>query len=258
MRRMRGGAQGHLLRCDDEAYYVTKFQNNPQHLRVLANELLGALLAEALGLPVARPEVVDVSAKLIENTTELRIYQRGRWEPCKSGFQFGSRFPGQPGSVVVQDLLPDNQLAGVENLETLAGMVLLDQWTCNCNGRQVIFVAEPHKRRSYRALMIDLGFCFNDGEWNFPDSPLRGLYHRRLVYRHVRGWESFEPYLSRLEALPASVLDEAAARIPPEWYESDTEALTRLLERLDRRRSRIRELLQGVRRSSYDPFPNWK
>jgi len=40
IRRMPGGAQPHLMRCSDEQYYVVKFQNNPQHRRVLANELL--------------------------------------------------------------------------------------------------------------------------------------------------------------------------------------------------------------------------
>ena len=254
---MRGGAQAHLLRCDDQDYYVTKFQNNPQHLRVLANELLGGLLAEALGLPVARAEVVDVAAELIENTAELRVYQQGRWTACFPGFQFGSRFPGRPGPTVVQDLLPDDKLPEVDNLAAMAGMLVFDQWTCNCNGRQVLFVSEPHKRSGYRGLMIDQGFCFNAGEWNFPDSPLRGIYHRRRVYGHVRGWAGFEPWLSRLEELPPSVLDEAAARIPPEWYEADTDALTRLLEQLDRRRTRIRELLRGVKDCSYQPFPNW-
>src|SRR5438105_8806738 len=34
IRRMRGGAQSHLMRCDDGYYYVVKFQNNPQHTRV--------------------------------------------------------------------------------------------------------------------------------------------------------------------------------------------------------------------------------
>jgi hypothetical protein len=37
---MRGGAQAHLMRADDGRFYVVKFQNNPQHLRVPANELL--------------------------------------------------------------------------------------------------------------------------------------------------------------------------------------------------------------------------
>jgi hypothetical protein len=41
IRRMRGGAQSHLMRCDDGGYYVVKFQNNPQGVRILANELLG-------------------------------------------------------------------------------------------------------------------------------------------------------------------------------------------------------------------------
>jgi hypothetical protein len=42
---MRGGAQSHLMRCDDGYYYVVKFQNNPQHRRILVNELLGTRLA---------------------------------------------------------------------------------------------------------------------------------------------------------------------------------------------------------------------
>jgi hypothetical protein len=44
-RRMRGGAQSHLLRCSNQAYYAAKFQNHPQGLRILANELLATRLA---------------------------------------------------------------------------------------------------------------------------------------------------------------------------------------------------------------------
>jgi len=48
IRRMRGGAQSHLMRCSDKNYYVVKFQNNPQHRRILVNELLGTKLAGRL------------------------------------------------------------------------------------------------------------------------------------------------------------------------------------------------------------------
>jgi len=48
VRRMRGGAQTQLMRCDDEAYYIVKFQNNAQHLRILANEMLATRLAARL------------------------------------------------------------------------------------------------------------------------------------------------------------------------------------------------------------------
>ena len=49
IRRMRGGAQAHLMRCADEEYYVVKFQNNPQGVRILANELLATRLAARIG-----------------------------------------------------------------------------------------------------------------------------------------------------------------------------------------------------------------
>ena len=40
VRRMRGASQPWLVRCEDGESYVVKFQNNPQHARVLANEML--------------------------------------------------------------------------------------------------------------------------------------------------------------------------------------------------------------------------
>ena len=42
IRKMRGGAQAHLLECDDGHFYVVKFRNNPQHRRVLINEWLAS------------------------------------------------------------------------------------------------------------------------------------------------------------------------------------------------------------------------
>src|SRR5258708_14165641 len=59
-RRMRGGTQAHLMRCSDEKYYVVKFPNNPQGIRILANELLGGRLAARLVLPLAVAPVVTV------------------------------------------------------------------------------------------------------------------------------------------------------------------------------------------------------
>jgi hypothetical protein len=37
IRRMRRGAQSHLMRCSDGNYDVVKFPNNPQHPRIPAN-----------------------------------------------------------------------------------------------------------------------------------------------------------------------------------------------------------------------------
>jgi hypothetical protein len=133
IRRMRGGAQSHLMRCDDGGYYIVKFQNNPQHIRVLANEMLGTKIAAYLGLRVPQIEVVEVHPELIELTAELVIQLGMGRTPCRAGKQFGSRYPGDPAQTNVFDFLPDEQLSQVENLADFAGMFVFDKWTCNTN-----------------------------------------------------------------------------------------------------------------------------
>lgn len=253
---MRGGAQAHLMRCSDGAYYVVKFQNNPQHLRILVNELLATRLAARLGLPTPKVAVVEVSRELIEKTPEMVVQLGAGREPCRPGFQFGSRFPGRPQESLVFDFLPDEQLREVDNVHEFAGMLVFDKWTCNTNGRQAIFYREAGAA-SYKAMMIDQGFCFNAGEWSFPDAPLRGLYSRQRVYEGVRGMEAFEPWLSRLNGIRDHELDEFAKEIPPDWYEDDQDALFQLLEQLQRRRRRVPELIEDARKSYRQPFPNW-
>jgi hypothetical protein len=159
-----------------------------------------------------------------------------------------------PGQVV--DYLPGPQMDDVRNLAEFAGMLALDKWTGNCNGRQAVFERRPRERR-YRAVFIDQGFCFNAGEWTFPDSALRGVFPRNQVYASVKGWESFEPWLSRIEGFDAGKLWAIAEEIPPEWYGGDVRTIERLMEELLARRARVRELIESFRRSDREPFPNW-
>src|SRR6202140_1850067 len=221
IRRMRGGAQSHLMRCSDGHYYVVKFQNNPQHRRILVNELLGTRLAGRLGLPTTPVAIVHVSEELIRLTPELSMEMPRSRVPCQAGLQFGSRYPGDPRRLTLHDFLPDEQLRGVENLHDFAGMLVFDKWTCNTNGRQTIFFTEQGQAAEqaatrYKTKMIDQGFCFNAGEWNFPDAPLRGLYARNRVYQGVTGMESFAPWLERLEKqMTECALDEFVKQIPP-------------------------------------------
>ncbi|HLJ27826.1 MAG TPA: hypothetical protein VKY85_14030 [Candidatus Angelobacter sp.] len=49
-----------------------------------------------------------------------------------------------------------------------------------------------------------------------------------------------------------------ATEIPPEWYQHDTAALSRLIERLYKRRLSVRQLIDKFRLSTINPFPNWK
>ncbi|HVP43077.1 MAG TPA: HipA family kinase [Terriglobales bacterium] len=256
VRRMRGGAQSQMMRADDGNYYVVKFQNNPQHVRVLANELLATRLAECIGLPVAVPEVVEVGGWLIEHTPELRVELAGQSLRCVPGLQFGSRYLVDPLAGQVFDYIPDELLERVKNMDAFAGVLAFDKWTCNANGRQAAFWRKSRERR-YAAAFIDQGYCFNAGEWTFPDSPLRGVYMRNAVYAGVSGWASFEPWLERIEEFGEKTLWQCAEGIPPEWYGADWEALERLCEMLLKRRTRVRELIESFRDSSRAPFPNW-
>jgi hypothetical protein len=259
VRRMRGASQPWLVRCEDGDNYVVKFQNNPQHARVLANEMLASRLAQLVHLPVAAAAFVEVSGSLIGSNPQLAFDLGERREPISPGLQFGSRFPGPPGQTLVADFLPDRLLRRVKDLSAVfLGAFVFDKWTCNCDGRQVIFHRPADDEgTSYSVAMIDQGFCFNDGDWTFPDSPIRGIYPRRLVYENVRGVESFEPVLSRIENVTAGELEECTQGIPTKWCEPDPGQLAWLMEALYARRRALRQAIIDAKNSSLRPFPNW-
>jgi hypothetical protein len=120
----------------------------------------------------------------------------------------------------------------------------------------VVFDRSPRQPR-YRATFIDQGYCFHAGDWTFPDSPLRGVYMRNVVYSGVTGWQSFEPWLTRMEEMKPNAIYRIAELVPPEWYEGDTPALEALMEKLITRRTRIRDLMTAFRDSDRNPFPKW-
>jgi hypothetical protein len=228
-----------------------------------------------LGLPTTPVEVVDVPPELIRLTPELCIELPRTRMPVCAGLQFASRYPGDPRLLTLHDFLPDELLSGVMNLYDFAGMLVFDKWTCNTNGRQTLFFADGEGHRSaapgispgcadgsdlrYRTVMIDQGFCFNAGNWDFPDAPLRGLYARNRVYAGVTGMQSFGPWLERLEKrITEKVLDELSTEIPPEWYEDDYDALKGLLEKLNRRRMRVEELILSAKNCNRQPFAYWR
>lgn len=255
VRRMRGGAQAHLMRAEDGHYYVVKFQNNPQHLKVLANEFLATRLVEQLGLPVPATEIIAVSRWLVQNTPELKIEMAGHSFPCQPGLQFGARYVCDPFAGQVFDYLPESMFEQVKNPEAFAAILPADKWLGNADGRQAVFWRKAGEKK-YKVSFIDQGYCFNAGEWTFPDLALHGVYYRNYVYAHVAGWDAFEPWLSRIEKFSPKALRDIAGDIPPEWCDN-WEGLNALVETIIQRRSKVRDLISAFRDSSRNPFPAW-
>jgi hypothetical protein len=251
IRRMRGGSQACLLRCSDGARYVVKVQNNPQGKRILANELLGTLLATRLALPTATPAVVRVSKEFIQSNEEMVIQlARGR-EPMHSGSCFGSRFLRCEGSappttdplLAICSLLGNDQAHVIENITDVAGFLVFDKWTGNTDGRQTIAV-QSSNLGYFKAVMIDQGFCFNGERWTFNDSPRLSTDLYNAVWKWIPSFSMFEIWFDRLNhMIDRPMLETLANEIPPEWYDDGRESLQRLLEQLDSRRNGVATLV---------------
>jgi len=264
VRKMRGGAQAHLLEADDGNWYVVKFRNNPQHRRVLVNESIAATFLEYLKIAAPETALIHVTPQFLEANPDVHLSLGTRKIPFEPGWQFGSRYPGDPDRVAVYDFLPDALLPQVVNLADFRAILAFDKWTGNADGRQCVFYRAMVRREErgggragFVARMIDHGYVFNGPNWDFPDSALQGLYARRLVYESVRSLDDFQPWLDQILHFPEEVMDQAWKRVPPDWVEGEEDALEQLLEKLFQRRKRLPDLLAASREARTNPFPNW-
>ncbi len=117
IRKMRGGAQAHLLEADDGDYYIVKFQNNPQHRRILINEFVAAEILTHLQIACPGHRIVSLSADFLAANPEVHLQTGTRRQPIEPGWHFGSRHPGNPDTMAVYDFIPDSLLNQVANAE---------------------------------------------------------------------------------------------------------------------------------------------
>jgi hypothetical protein len=261
---MRGGAQAHLLEADDGHWYVVKFRNNPQHRRILVNELISSVLLEYLDVAAPPMALIQITPAFLADNPDLHLAFGASRIPVEPGWHFGSRYPGNPDVTAVYDFLPDALLAKVANLDDFRAILVFDKWVSNADGRQCVFYRAKVRRSreeaspGFVARMIDHGFAFNGPNWDFPDSPIQGLFARRIVYEPVRSLQDFQPWLDQVVHFPDEIVDKAWKSIPPDWVEGEEDAFENLLESLYDRRSRVPDLIAACRAARTNPFPNWK
>lgn len=266
---MRGGAQAHLLECDDGHFYVVKFLNNPQHRRILVNEWFASVFLNYLQISTPATAIVNLADDFLSENPEIHIQLGSRRLAVEPGWHFGSRYPGDPAKVMVYDFIPDLLLDKIVNRNEFLGILAFDKWIGNADARQAIFFrarlqqwspseGDAPRRLGFVAHMMDHGYVFDGPHWTFSDSPLQGLYFRPSVYQHVTSLDDFQPWLDRILNLPERILIDARKQIPPEWLDGEESAIERLLERLMSRRKRVPDMLAECRERRENPFPHWK
>lgn len=267
VRRMSGATQAHLVRATDLKYYVVKFTNNPQHRRILVNELLSSLLMRHLALPTPLVALVSLDAGFIHEHPEIHIQDKHQESPPTVGLHFGSSFPGSPFINVVYDFLPDVILARVINIEAFVGMLVFDKWIGNTDSRQGIYFRSAtgpgnqplgEGQRPFVVEFIDNGNAFDGRAWRFVDSPLRGPYFRPNVYSSLHGWSDLESWIEQIRNLSERAIMSAVDQLPSEWFDKDEIELRRLIEQLLERRVRTSNLIADTIQHCPTSFPQWR
>ncbi len=268
IRKMRGGSQSHLVEGDDGSYYVVKFLNNPQHRRVLVNELISSVFLRYLQISCPETAMIAIGPEFLKDNPQISLDLGTQSILVETGRHFGSKFPGDPAKLAVYDFLPDILLQKVNNVSDFLACLVFDKWVGNADARQSIFFRARLRdwtgaesihplKLGFVALMIDHGFAFNGPHWDFPDSPIQGLYTRKIVYENVQSLDDFQPWLDQIVHFPEEVIDQAYKQAPPEWLQDDENAFEQLLDKLLRRRKLLPDLISDCRQAKVNPFPKW-
>ena len=230
IRKMRGGAQSHLIEGNDGAFYVVKFTNNPQHRRILVNEWLSGVLLRYLQVYTPEMALIELTPEFIRRESRLadRLRLAARAAASRYSLWLADGCRSRPRRHL--RLLARYLLGKIENRVDFLGTLIFDKWVGNADSRQAIFFrakarnwtplkGEAPARVGFFAQMIDHGFAFNGPHWTYMDSPIQGIYFRTSVYANVTSFDSFQPWLDMVRHLPEGVLDEAWKQIPRAWME---------------------------------------
>ena len=61
------------MECDDANFYEVKFRNNPQHRRILVNELIASVFLNYLQIATPETAIVNVPARANQSVSLLEI-----------------------------------------------------------------------------------------------------------------------------------------------------------------------------------------
>jgi hypothetical protein len=240
VRKMNGGSQSILVQCDDGRHYVVKMTGNPQGGNVLANEVFGGIIANAVGLPVAEGRAVYISDRFIDGEPKLWFELPSGIKRPDAGLHYGSLLVGQPsGSDRPSDYIGRSRINSITNRSAFLGMYILDVWANHQDSRQAVFLRESNDC-SQTAFFIDHGHMFGGPEWDFQERPGIACHLESNIYTKLWNQKTVSSWISHFRTILPTVLGFATSIIPSQWYNGD---LHSLVEELGHRLSHLTELV---------------
>jgi hypothetical protein len=229
-----GGGSGAQLYgvVENQSTYVVKLKGNNQTTRVLCNEYLCGRVGELLGVPFGEHALVNVDTGLLPG----------------GGVQPGT----QCGTVYFPNAQTDlNQLRQAVNGVTFPSVLVFDAFIALRDSRQFLVYPSSGDSRGPR----DMGAIYDQGHalTGSPGWTAQGLANDNLCtvadQLGLKQWfgaiQSYEPYLSCIEALGRSHFEQLVNEAPlAEWGVSNEEAVA-VTDWLYRRRVMVRQAIAG-------------
>jgi hypothetical protein len=217
IRRMRGGSQASLIRCNDGKLYVVKFSNNQQGPNVLANEVIGSQLLRTLGFPTPSWKQVFVSNDFIDQNPDTAFEAPSGKISVESGLHFGSEFLGDDGSRRTYEWLPGGFISRLNNPNDYLGIYILDVLANHCDARQSLFTTLDGGN-SFQGIFIDHGHLFGGPNWDLPSKSGKALCQDLRLYSRQWTPDAIEHWISYFETKLQSILPKIPQTVPGFWY----------------------------------------
>jgi hypothetical protein len=243
--KLRGCSQPSLAFTDD-GWYVIKWQQNPQHRRILINEVAAAEILSLLGIATAPWAMLYVDQKNISGNPNARIQLRNGSISPEPGWHFGSKVPVNPATTAIYESLPSLQLRRVRNLHHLVAALAFDYWVDNKDSRQLIFYRGDDRRFALQLIDNGSAFGFDGADWSLSD---RSQVNGPQWMKDLCGKESsrlwFRYAIDAIQAITESDLHGALRSVPHEWMGTDRIRLDLVAKELLRRGRRLPEIIRS-------------
>jgi len=245
-----GGSGAQVFSDEDGIKFVVKFKENPQGLRVLANELVSNKLGLYLEVPMPEGCVVDIPQEVINLTPAIGSARPTC--PVTTGPHFGVRRLSDYWKTP-----PPGELSKIKNMDSVPGIFVFDLLTLNSDRKpEHLLLAKgdfDHAGRYVSA--IDHGHCFGAPAWDVNIAQNVDRDNLQVIpglMECVVGATPFQTFIDRLRSLDRTTIDTIINQIPADWGLSTAE-MTALANFLEARKNRVEAILLNHRAQ----FPKW-